>query len=79
MTATGRTDWNPETYARFRGLRLRPALDLLAQVRDLPEGPVIDLGCGNGAVGPALASAYPLRRDGSALMPFRRTFFTLRR
>jgi len=27
----------------------------------------------------ALASAYPLRPDGSALMPFRRTFFTLRR
>lgn len=25
-------DWNPGTCARFRGLRLRPALDLLAQV-----------------------------------------------
>jgi trans-aconitate 2-methyltransferase len=62
VTATGRTDWNPETYARFRGLRLRPALDLLAQVRDLPEGPVIDLGCGNGAVGPALATRFPDHR-----------------
>lgn len=62
MTATGRTDWNPETYARFRGLRLRPALDLLAQVRDLPEGPVVDLGCGNGAVGPALATRFPDHR-----------------
>jgi len=28
-------DWNPETCARFRGLRLRPAIDLLAQVRDM--------------------------------------------
>ena len=38
------TDWNPEAYARFRGLRLRPALDLLAQVGDLPLGDVVDLG-----------------------------------
>jgi len=55
-------DWSPETYARFRGLRLRPALDLLAQVHDLPEGDVIDLGCGNGAVGPALAAMLPARK-----------------
>ncbi|OYU40605.1 MAG: trans-aconitate methyltransferase [Pseudorhodobacter sp. PARRP1] len=51
-------DWNPETYARFRGLRLRPALDLLAQVGDLPGGAVVDLGCGDGAVGPALAARF---------------------
>ncbi|MBZ4689125.1 MAG: Trans-aconitate 2-methyltransferase [Cereibacter sp.] len=55
-------DWNPETYARFRGLRLRPALDLLAQVGPLPEGAVVDLGCGDGAVGPALAQRFPERR-----------------
>lgn len=55
-------DWNPETYARFRGLRLRPALDLLAQVGALPKGPVVDLGCGDGAVGPALALRYPDRQ-----------------
>ncbi|MCF1707300.1 methyltransferase domain-containing protein [Tabrizicola sp. J26] len=52
-------DWNPETYARFRGLRLRPALDLLAQVGALPDGPVVDLGCGNGAVAEALAARWP--------------------
>lgn len=51
-------DWSPETYGRFRGLRLRPAMDLLAQVGDLPEGPVVDLGCGAGAVGPALAARF---------------------
>jgi trans-aconitate 2-methyltransferase len=51
-------DWNPETYARFRGFRLRHALDLLAQVGDVPEGPVVDLGCGDGAVGPVLAQRF---------------------
>ncbi|MDN5787952.1 methyltransferase domain-containing protein [Pseudorhodobacter sp.] len=48
-------DWNPQRYARFSDLRLRPALDLLAQVPQLPEGVVIDLGCGTGVVGPALS------------------------
>ena len=64
MTADPGTtsDWNPEAYARFRGLRLRPALDLLAQVGALPEGAVVDLGCGNGAVGPALADRFRDRR-----------------
>jgi trans-aconitate 2-methyltransferase len=53
------TDWNPAAYARFAGLRLRPALDLLAQVPgDLPEGPVIDLGCGNGPAGPVLKARF---------------------
>lgn len=60
---TGRTqDWNPGAYARFRGLRLRPALDLLAQVGELPDGAVVDLGCGDGAVRPALHLAFPGRR-----------------
>jgi trans-aconitate 2-methyltransferase len=52
------SDWNPERYAQFRGLRLRPALDLLAQVPALPDGAAIDLCCGNGAVGPALAQRF---------------------
>lgn len=60
MSATA-PDWSPETYARFRGLRLRPALDLLAQVGDLPPGDVIDLGCGDGAVAGALAARFPGR------------------
>lgn len=53
MTTT--PNWRPETYDRFRGLRLRPARDLLAQVPDLPEGPVVDLGCGTGAMAADLA------------------------
>lgn len=55
-------DWNPALYARFTDLRLRPALDLLAQVGDLPDGNVIDLGCGAGAVGPALRARFPDRQ-----------------
>lgn len=63
MSSTTTTDWNPGTYARFRGLRLRPALDLLAQVEDIPPaGPVVDLGCGAGAVGPVLAERFPDHR-----------------
>jgi trans-aconitate 2-methyltransferase len=53
------TDWNPETYARFRGLRLRPALDLLAQIGELPAGEVVDLGCGDGGVAAELARRFP--------------------
>lgn len=54
-------DWDPGQYGAFRDLRLRPALDLLAQVPDLPAGDVVDLGCGDGAVAPALVSRYPTR------------------
>jgi trans-aconitate 2-methyltransferase len=56
------SDWSPETYARFRGFRLRPALDLLAQVPGLPPGDAVDLGCGSGTVAAALAVRWPGRR-----------------
>ena len=59
MSPGDKPDWDPETYARFRGLRLRPALDLLAQIGDLPEGDIIDLGCGDGAAATALAARFP--------------------
>ena len=55
MGARATQDWDPGTYGRFRDLRLRPALDLLRAVPPLPAGHVVDLGCGNGAAGPALA------------------------
>lgn len=55
------TDWNPERYARFADLRLRPARDLVAQIGHLPEGDAIDLGCGNGAVARTLALHFPAR------------------
>lgn len=60
--ATNQTaDWDPLAYGQFRDLRLRPALDLLGRVGLLPDGPVVDLGCGSGAVGPALAARWPGR------------------
>ena len=66
------SDWNPAAYSAFRGLRLRPALDLMAQIGDLPPGDVVDLGCGDGAAAPALALRFPGRRligvDGSKAM-----------
>ncbi len=66
------TEWDPARYAAFRGLRLRPALDLLAQVGEAPAGDVIDLGCGDGAVAGALRARFPAARlvgvDGSAAM-----------
>lgn len=65
-------DWKPDHYARFRDLRLRPALDLLAQVPDLPDGALIDLGCGDGAAAGALRERFPGRSlvgvDSSAAM-----------
>ncbi len=59
MSVGENKDWNPETYARFRGLRLRPALDLLMQVGGLPDGDIVDLGCGDGAAAGPLRHRYP--------------------
>jgi trans-aconitate 2-methyltransferase len=63
MTAQDRkTDWNPGAYARFRDLRLRPAIDLLGAIRSVGGGDVIDLGCGNGAMGPSLKARFATHR-----------------
>lgn len=72
MSSEKSNDWNPETYARFRGLRLRPAHDLLMQIGTPSAGPVIDLGCGDGAVAASLKARFPKREivgvDSSAAM-----------
>jgi trans-aconitate 2-methyltransferase len=41
---------------------LRPALDLLLRLGDPPEGEVVDLGCGDGAVAGPLRELFPDRR-----------------
>lgn len=56
------TDWNVAAYEAFSDLRLRPALDLLARVFSCPDGEVIDLGCGAGAVAGALRARFPEHR-----------------
>ncbi len=62
MSPTKSNDWNPETYSRFRGLRLRPALDLMMQIGTPAGGAVVDLGCGDGAAAAALRARFPKRR-----------------
>ena len=54
-------DWRPDSYGRFSDVRLQPALDLLTRVGEVPEGDIIDLGCGSGVMGAALASRFPGR------------------
>lgn len=60
-TEHSKNDWDPETYHRFRGLRLRPSLDLLGRIPELPSGPIVDLGCGSGMVGGLLNRRFPGR------------------
>ncbi|MDE2580146.1 MAG: methyltransferase domain-containing protein [Rhodospirillales bacterium] len=64
--------WDPTQYLRFADARLRPALDLLAQVNLSAPAQVVDLGCGPGTVTRVLKARFPgasvLGIDGSAEM-----------
>ncbi|MEK9658440.1 MAG: methyltransferase domain-containing protein [Chloroflexota bacterium] len=66
------TTWNPNVYLRFAGQRLRPALDLLAQVPLEAPRTVYDLGCGPGTATVFMKRRWPHARvvgvDGSAPM-----------
>jgi trans-aconitate 2-methyltransferase len=53
--------WDPRQYLKFSGERLRPGFDLLAQVGELPPGPVYELGCGTGVHARAMAERWPER------------------
>ncbi len=65
-------DWNPESYLAFADLRQRPALDLLTSIPAVPQGDIVDLGCGAGTIGAELAARFPGQRliglDSSAAM-----------
>lgn len=64
--------WNPQQYLKFSAERLRPGFDLLAQINDLPPGPLFELGCGTGPHARAIVARWPDRTvtaiDNSAAM-----------
>jgi len=51
--------WDPKQYLKFAGPRLRPALDLLAQIEVRAAGTVYDLGCGPGNLTHFLKGRWP--------------------
>ena len=48
MTSQRPDEWQPDQYARFKAEREQPFYDLLDLVEPVPEGRVVDLGCGTG-------------------------------
>jgi trans-aconitate methyltransferase len=54
--------WRPQQYLQFEQARLRPALELLARVPQLPDerAPrIVDLGAGTGNMAPAFLQRWP--------------------
>lgn len=52
--------WDPALYARFAAPRLRPALDLLAQIPLDAPARITDLGCGSGQITQIMAERWPM-------------------
>ncbi|MDQ2678867.1 MAG: methyltransferase domain-containing protein [Actinomycetota bacterium] len=48
MGARRGDQWDPDTYRRFEDDRARPFHDLVAMLRPVPGGTMVDLGCGTG-------------------------------
>jgi trans-aconitate 2-methyltransferase len=51
--------WDPTQYLKFAGVRLRPALDLLARIPAAAPATVVDLGCGTGSLAPLFLQRWP--------------------
>jgi len=52
------SDWNPKTYSKFVGVRLRPAVDLAMRLAPRDAINIVDLGCGTGIVGAILRTRF---------------------
>ncbi|NQU58374.1 MAG: methyltransferase domain-containing protein [Rhodospirillales bacterium] len=52
-------NWNPEQYLKFADHRLRPGLDLMAQIAASQPKKIYDLGCGTGNLTRILAERWP--------------------
>lgn len=52
-------NWNPDQYLKFDSHRLRPALDLIAQIPASQPKTIFDLGCGPGNITRLLADRWP--------------------
>jgi len=59
MSEASAQAWEPGAYLKFADLRLRPALDLLAQVPLESAARITDLGCGAGGVTRFLRHRWP--------------------
>lgn len=55
-------EWSPEVYGRHAAPQLRPALDLLGRIPIANAETVVDLGCGSGALFPALRARFATAR-----------------
>ncbi|KAG6617506.1 Trans-aconitate 2-methyltransferase [Phytophthora cinnamomi] len=55
--------WQPQKYLKFQRQRLRPALELLVRVSELPSDnesvEIIDLGAGTGNMAPSFLKRWP--------------------
>ena len=54
--------WSPDRYLRFADHRLRPGLELLARIPDVPATSIVDLGCGPGNLTAHVAARWPEAR-----------------